>query len=239
MKKAIAIIMVLALSLSVLVASVTEDEAVSIALSDAGIAREDAEWLRSHRDRDDGRLYYDVEFRSADGKWEYEIDSESGRIVGFEFDEEKARAIPSGGIDRAEAERVALSDAGLDRGDVSAFRMESDREHGMLIYEVSFRTSDSEYEYDISSEDGTVLKASWEKRGRVRGDRDSRLSNDEAESIALEAIGGDADRISVWEERDDGRYWYEATAEIDGYRFEVDIAGTGEVVSIERSLRGF
>ena len=234
-------IMVLAVALAAgaAFAAVSEDEALRIALDDAGISREEASWLNSHRDRDDGRIYYDVEFRSDEGKWEYEIDSESGSIVGFEFEESRSRGSVGSGIERGEAERIALSDAGLDRDDVSGFRIESDRDDGRIKYEIEFRTSEREYDYDIAAEDGMILKASWERRGRIGGDRDARLSEDEATAIARKAFGPDAERLSVWEEWDDGRFWYEAEAQIGSYRYEADITGEGEVVSVSRDYRGF
>ncbi len=230
---------VLALSAGIAFAAVTENEAVEIALSDAGIARNEASWLNSHRDRDDGRLYYDVEFRSDEGKWEYEIDSESGRIVGFDFEESRTRVTLEDGIDRKEAESIALSDAGFDRNEVSRFRIETDRDDGRVVYEISFNVPGYEYEYDISASDGMIGKASWEKKGRIAGDRNAQLTQAEAERIAREALEGNAERLSVWEDWDDGRYWYEAEAMIGDYKYEVDIAGTGEVVSVSREYRGF
>ncbi len=238
-KKTLVIGTVALLSGMTVFAAVTEKEAVDIALSDAGITRDEASWLNSHRDRDDGRVYYDVEFRSDEGKWEYEIDSESGKIVGFDFEESRSRASFNGSLDRSDAERMALSDAGLTRDDVSRFRIETDRDDGRVVYEISFNTPEREYDYDIDTEDGVIISASWEKRGRVGGDRDAQLSQSDAEAIALEAIGGDAERLSVWEEWDDGRFWYEADAVIGDYSYEVDIAGTGEVVSVSRDYRGF
>ena len=229
----------IALSAGMAFAAVTEDEAVAIALSDAGVQREDTSWLNSHRDRDDGRIYYDVEFRSDDGKWEYEIDAESGRIVGFDFEESRNRAPASVGVDRAGAERIALSDAGFDRDEVSRFRMESDRDDGIAIYEISFVADNIEYDYDINADDGTIIKASWEKKGRISGDREARLTESEAEAIAYDVLGEEAERLSVWEDWDDGRYWYEAEAMVGDYRYEADITGSGEVVSVSRELRAF
>ena len=156
-----------------------------------------------------------------------------------EFEESRSRGSVGSGIERGEAERIALSDAGLDRDDVSGFRIESDRDDGRIKYEIEFRTSEREYDYDIAAEDGMILKASWERRGRIGGDRDARLSEDEATAIARKAFGPEAERLSVWEEWDDGRFWYEAEAQIGSYRYEADITGEGEVVSVSRDYRGF
>lgn len=218
-------------------AAVTENEAIDIALSDAGIAREDVYRLHSHKDWDDGFENYDIEFRSDEGKWEYEIDAESGRITDYEFERDRRRDSVSGGLDNKEAEDIALYEAGLRREDVSRLRSKTDRDDGRIVIEVSFDTSDAEYDYDINGEDGTVISASWEKRGRIAGDRDARLDLEEAERIVIEALGEDAERVGVHEDFDDGRFKYEAGAVVGNYWYEVEISGSGEVISIDRELR--
>ena len=248
MIKRMAIVSALALSAGMAFSAVTEHEAVDIALRDAGVAREETTWLNSHRDSDDGRTYYDIEFRSAEGKWDYEIESESGRITGFDF-EESRHPVPQsqqGGqkpvppapaeIGRPDAERIALSDAGFERKDVSRFRIEMDHDDGIRLYEISFSADGYEYEYDVSIDDGTILKASWEKKGRIGGDRSARLSQADAEAIAMGVLPEGAEHLYVREDRDDGRFWYEADAASGDYRYDVDIAGTGEVVSVSREL---
>ena len=52
-----------------------EDRAVEIALADAGIAEADASYLRVHLDRDDGFIYYDVDFASQGMEYDYAIRS--------------------------------------------------------------------------------------------------------------------------------------------------------------------
>ncbi len=237
-KKTVAALAVI-LSAGAAFAAVTENEAVDIALSDAGITRDEAYRLRSHKDWDDGWENFDIEFRTDEGKWEYEIDAESGRITDYEFERDRRRDSLSGGIDKKEAEDIALYEAGLRKEDVSRLRTETDRDDGMIVVEVKFDTADSEYEYDINGEDGTVISASWEKMGRVGGDRNARLEIADAERIALDVLGSDAEGLRVWEDRDDGRFWYEAEAVIGDYWYEVDITGSGEVVSVSRELRWF
>ena len=102
-----------------LFAAVSEKEAVDIALSDAEFSRDSVSAIRSHRDWDDGRDYYEVEFRTDEGKWEYEIDIESGRIVGYDFDKAIERRAFEDGIDNKEAEDIALYEAGLGRDEVA------------------------------------------------------------------------------------------------------------------------
>ena len=65
----------------------------------------------------------------------------------------------------------------------------------------------------------------------LRGDGSS---DAEVENIAMDILGEDVERLSVWEDFDDGRYWYEAKAIIGDYAYEIDISGTGVVASVSR-----
>ena len=226
---------VAALSAGLVFGAVTQDKAVSIALSDAGLAREDAHRVHVHRDYDDGREEFEVDIHTAGAEWEYTIDAETGHIVGYDYEERKGPPAPPASIDRKAMEEIALSDAGFKRPDVSGFRSELDRDDGMEILEVKFNKDNRKYEYDVAST-GEILKAEWELRREPWGRSDARLTEEEAERIALEAIGGDTDRFVVWEDRDDGRFVYECEAARGEWRYEIDIDGTGEVLSVKRSL---
>ena len=56
------------------------------ALTHAGVAAADAYELKVERDWDDGRLEYEVEFKSAGYEYEYKIDGASGAVLEFERD---------------------------------------------------------------------------------------------------------------------------------------------------------
>ena len=241
------VLCVIALSAGILFGAVTRDEAIDIALSDAGITKDAADTLIIHRDYDNGREEYEIEFRSGSSEWDYTIDVETGNITGYDYEVKNAPAPiapavsapshhPEHLLDRAALEEIALSDAGFGRRDVSALRSERDYDDGMEILEISFNNGGRKYEYDVLST-GEILKAEWELRREPRGRSDARLSESDAQRIALEAIGGDTDRIVVWEDRDDGRFVYECEADKDNYRYEIDIDGTGEILSVKRSLR--
>ena len=56
------------------------------ALTHAGVAAADTYELKVERDWDDGRLEYEVEFKSAGYEYEYKIDGTSGAVLEFERD---------------------------------------------------------------------------------------------------------------------------------------------------------
>jgi len=66
---------------------ISADEAREFALNHAGITENQATFIRSEPDMDDGSLKYDVEFYTNDGlEYDYEIDSHTGKVLGFDID---------------------------------------------------------------------------------------------------------------------------------------------------------
>ena len=59
----------------------TREEAIAIALADAGFDEAQVNRLRAEFDRDDGIPEYDVEFTRDGWEYEYEIHAESGKIL--------------------------------------------------------------------------------------------------------------------------------------------------------------
>jgi len=65
-------------------AEITAEEAKKIALNHAGLS--DVTWVKVEKDRDDGKIKYEIEFRDGRMEYEYEIDAESGKILKAEKD---------------------------------------------------------------------------------------------------------------------------------------------------------
>lgn len=69
--------------------TITEADAKEIALSHAGLSSDEATFVKTKFERDDGRLKYEVEFYSSDYKeYDYEIDAETGEIISYDQDAE-------------------------------------------------------------------------------------------------------------------------------------------------------
>ena len=60
---------------------ITKDEAIAIALKDAGLTKDQVKGLRAEFDYDDGRPEYDVDFRQGGYEYDYEIHAETGKIL--------------------------------------------------------------------------------------------------------------------------------------------------------------
>ena len=65
-------------------ADIGRDEALEVALKDAGVAEEDATRLQVSEDRDDGRKVYDVRFDVENTAYDYEIQASDGTILSSE-----------------------------------------------------------------------------------------------------------------------------------------------------------
>lgn len=67
-------------------ATISAEQAKSIALSKAGLSSANVSGLRTELDRDDGRTVYEVEFRNGRTEYSYEIDANSGAVISYDID---------------------------------------------------------------------------------------------------------------------------------------------------------
>ena len=65
---------------------ITKEEAIAIALKDAGLTEDQVTRLHAEFDYDDGRPEYDVDFRQGRYEYDYEIHAETGKILSREKD---------------------------------------------------------------------------------------------------------------------------------------------------------
>jgi len=157
--------------------SITRDEALEIALSDAGLTRQEIYDLEVEPDRDKGDLHYDVDFEKDGKDYDYEIHAETGEILKKEepvttpvtptpttptptkpADTETAKRLT-----KEEALNIALTHAGLTKEQIRDPDVELDKERGVVHYEVDFEAGAYEYEYEIHAETGEILKSEKER----------------------------------------------------------------------------
>ena len=69
-------------------ARISREEAMDIALKDAGFTRDQVTRLKAEFDYDDGRPEYEVEFRQGGYEYDYEIHAETGAILHKDIDRE-------------------------------------------------------------------------------------------------------------------------------------------------------
>ena len=147
------------------------NEAKQIALAHAKVAQKDATFVKTELEYENNRQVYDIEFYSGNVEYDYEIDAVSGEIISSDLDIEDY-SIPvntqdtqqqtnvnaaNGDIGIEKAKDIALSDAGLSRGNVSFVKAEPDYDDGVKVYDIEFYSANVEYDYEINAASGAIV----------------------------------------------------------------------------------
>lgn len=144
----------------------TLEEAVSIALKDAGFTKEQVQDLDVELDRDTGAIHYDVDFEKGGKDYDYEIHAETGNILKKEVPPKTNQTTSTQKtqpISRDEAKNIALKHAGLSVSQVRDLEVELDRDDGKLHYDVDFEAGGYDYDYEIDATTGKILRSQKEK----------------------------------------------------------------------------
>jgi len=147
------------------------NEAKQIALAHAKVAQKDATFVKTELEYENNRQVYDIEFYSGNVEYDYEIDAVSKEIISSDLDIEDY-SIPvntqdtqqqtdvnaaNGDIGIEKAKDIALSDAGLSRGNVSFVKAEPDYDDGVKVYDIEFYSANVEYDYEINAASGAIV----------------------------------------------------------------------------------
>lgn len=152
-------------------------EALRGALSHAGW--KDTDIWRSEVDAelDDVVPHYDVELKTASGEYKMMVDAYTGKVLRSEIEPpERKEKTPDLVVDKPDnqsqqptisgherAKEIALVHAGLQAAQVTALRVEEDRDDGRLEYEVEFKCGGMEYDYTIDAATFTILEHEKER----------------------------------------------------------------------------
>ncbi len=228
MKRIVVILTVLTLSMSMVFAAVSRQEAERIAINDAGVDR--AERIRTERDRDDGRIIWEVDFYADGVEYEYDIDEATGVVIKSEFEIRRWRD-EGGMLSDSEAIDIAIMDSGEIEENLSRLRVHDDYDDGKMVYEVSFVSDRAYYSYDISL-DGRIVARTI----RYIPDVDA-ISIEQASDIALARVkGATPDDLSIKRFVDGFRVIYAGAIHHDDHRYDFRIDGaTGRIVDFERN----
>lgn len=148
--------------------NLTEEDAKSIALTDAGVKESDVANIRIERDTDDGIIVYDVDFYAGNKEYDYEIDASSGEIRSKDseieddfLDDLNQTATNAGLISETDAAKIALSK--VEGASEQNLRISLDRDDGKDIYEGEIRYNGMEYEFELNAKTGDILEWSKER----------------------------------------------------------------------------
>ena len=244
-------------------ADIGSDAALAAALAHAGVTQAQASGIRVDRDREDGRLVYDIDFISGELEYDYEIDAATGAVI--KQSREHYRGASGGGsipasstdIGSDAALQAALAHAGVAQADATGVRVEREYDDGLLVYDVDFYAGSVEYDYEIAGADGTVLHSSEERYGSAGGNSAGNttggnttggnasgsgdIGSDAALQAALAHAGvaqADATGVRVKRDRDDGRLVYDVDFYAGNAEYEYTIAAADGAV-LESSRESF
>ena len=140
---------------------ISEEEARSIALTDAPVEAEAVPNIRIKVTVDDGRQVYDVEFYVTNQEYDYEIDAVTGEITEKDMEIENdfgSQATSDASVSIEEAKKIALDKVpGATEKDI---HIGLDYEDGKSLYEGTIFYEQIEYEFEIDAQDGKIW--SWE-----------------------------------------------------------------------------
>ena len=163
--------------------SVTLEQAQAIALQNAGLKADQVTFLKQKTNWDDGMLVYEIEFyTSTYQKYDYDVDSQTGQIIAWDFDNDsvyarqdtalknqqantsqsgrqqsESSAAANTSISLEEAKASALKQANLKNSQVTWGRVYKEYDDGRLIYKGEFYYNMLEYEFEIDAASGAVI----------------------------------------------------------------------------------
>lgn len=66
---------------------ISQDEALVVALKNAGVSRSEISDLEIEFEKDDGRTHYEISFEAGRNEYKYDIDAQTGNILDYELDD--------------------------------------------------------------------------------------------------------------------------------------------------------
>lgn len=234
-----------------------KDAAATAALAHAGLTTADSVTYDVDPELDENPAHYEVELYTSYGEFDYDVDAWTGQVLkgpsnvangaGSSSDGTASGSSTTSGISADKAKSIALTDAGISESAALGLQVKQDRDDGVLIYEVEFRASGAEYEYDIRVSDGTILKSERDSDddhySAVSASSGSLVGEAAAKSAALTHAGvqeSDTSYISCHLEYDDGRAeCYEVEFRVGSTSYEYEIGPyDGAVWKAERKTSG-
>lgn len=134
-----------------------EQEALAIALDNAGVPSSDASRVKIERDRDNGIPLYDIEFETGYGDYDFQVAMDGGAIVGadYEVDEEHLAALPENPISLEQA--AALVQEKVPGSSASDVRLWEEGDDGRTRYEGDLLYGGIKYEFEIDPRTGRIF----------------------------------------------------------------------------------
>lgn len=236
-----------------------KEKAKAAAFAHSSVNENEVSNFKIDFDYDDKKAVYEIEFETKDAEYEYVIDAITGNVLESERESKKSTASnkqsasnqASGEyIGKSKALSVALEHAGVNKSAVKEYEVELDRDDNKAVYDIEFKTSEAEYDYEVDAYSGKVLKFESENKGSKNTSKSNvtpkpnisqdYISKTKAKEIAFKHASVDEAKVKGLEielDKDDGRAIYEIDFNVGNteYDYEVD-AVTGDILKSEADI---
>lgn len=197
-------------------------KAIEIALKKAGFKQSEVHDLDAELDRENGGVYWEVEFEVKGREYDYKIEA-----INATLKSQSSKNVQY--ISRNRAIEIALQEAGVKKSDVRDLDAELDRERDIAVWEVDFEVGNREYEYEINAKTAAILK---------HDANTVYISSDRAIEVALKKAGlkkADVRELQVELDDDQKLVVYEVEFKAKGYEYSYEInAVSGKILRAER-----
>lgn len=232
-------------------AYIEEQKAIEEALKKANVKEADVVNKKVEIDYDKGVMIYEVDFYTADGKYEIEVNAVDGSIVGMETEKRTGNTpttnnqttaqtptytpTPTSNPSNNNAMQNALNNAGVSSDVATQKKVEYDAEDNK--YDVEFKANGYEYDYEIDATTGKIIESDKEV------DDDAPVAqpqtppqtqqnyNNAIQSAQQQAGVTNAQQVEVDYDDDEGTYEVEFKA--NGNEYSYDVNAGGQVVHEE------
>ena len=149
---------------------------------------------------------------------------------------------PSVKLTLEQAKDIALEHAGLTADRVTFTETKLDYEHGRRVYEIEFYYGQSEYDYEIDAENGSIIGFDYDIDNFTPPQSEVTVTIEAAKSTALKHAGLSESQVTFTKsrlDRDDGQQIYEIEFYSSNAEYDYDIdAATGKIVGYEKKNIG-
>lgn len=144
-------------------------------------------------------------------------------------------------ISQDDAKQAALAQVGVSEEEVSNLTVKQETENGRPVFEVGFDHEGQEYNYTIDAQTGNVLEQDREMADATVA---TDLTEEDAKEIVFNDFSGvygvgeeSVTNLTVKQDNEDGRVFYEIEFQYDGYDFIYDVDTTsGEIVGFDQDF---
>lgn len=136
---------------------ISPEEALTIALDNAGVPESSAYHIKTEQDRDHGIPIYDIEFETEYGDFDFEISIENGQIVGADYEIQEEWLASLGGHAVTLEEARTLVQEKVPGSAADAIQIWEERDDGQSRYEGELFFEQIKYEFEIDPSTGIIF----------------------------------------------------------------------------------